>query len=100
MLTKLCFDDSRLAYNNLSGQIPGSLFQVARYKYAKFALNVCYSFNYFLDYVWVIKFHFSVSSFSGNHLNCGPNFPHSCASSMSYQSKLYADYCIFEITNA
>ncbi|XP_066365192.1 LRR receptor kinase SERK2-like isoform X2 [Miscanthus floridulus] len=24
--------------------------------------------------------------FSGNHLNCGPNFPHSCASSMSYQS--------------
>jgi len=48
--------DIRLAYNNLSGQIPGSLFQVARY------------------------------NFSGNHLNCGPNFPHSCASSMSYQS--------------
>ncbi|CAL5022562.1 unnamed protein product [Urochloa decumbens] len=24
--------------------------------------------------------------FSGNHLNCGPNFPHSCASSVSYQS--------------
>ncbi|CAD6251066.1 unnamed protein product [Miscanthus lutarioriparius] len=48
--------DIRLAYNNLSGQIPGSLFQVARY------------------------------NFSGNHLNCGPNFPQSCASSMSYQS--------------
>ncbi|CAN6243966.1 unnamed protein product [Urochloa humidicola] len=48
--------DIRLAYNNLSGQIPGSLFQVARY------------------------------NFSGNHLNCGLNFPHSCASSMSYQS--------------
>ncbi|CAN6237857.1 unnamed protein product [Urochloa humidicola] len=48
--------DIRLAYNNLSGQIPGSLFQVARY------------------------------NFSGNHLNCGPNFPYSCASSMSYQS--------------
>ncbi|KAF8721705.1 hypothetical protein HU200_022878 [Digitaria exilis] len=48
--------DIRLAYNNLSGQIPGSLFQVARY------------------------------NFSGNDLNCGPNFPHSCASIMSYQS--------------
>ncbi|OEL19792.1 putative LRR receptor-like serine/threonine-protein kinase [Dichanthelium oligosanthes] len=48
--------DIRLAYNNLSGQIPGSLFQVARY------------------------------NFSGNHLNCGANFPHTCASSMSYQS--------------
>ncbi|XP_022685388.1 LRR receptor kinase SERK2 isoform X2 [Setaria italica] len=48
--------DIRLAYNNLTGQIPDSLFQVARY------------------------------NFSGNHLNCGPNFPQSCASSMSYQS--------------
>ncbi|XP_062223508.1 LRR receptor kinase SERK2 [Phragmites australis] len=48
--------DIRLAYNNLSGQIPDLLFQVARY------------------------------NFSGNHLNCGSNFPHSCTSSMSYQS--------------
>jgi hypothetical protein len=50
VLTKLCFNDSRLAYNNLSGQIPGSLFQVARYKYAKFALNVhfCYYLDFFL----------------------------------------------------
>ncbi|XP_062218853.1 LRR receptor kinase SERK2-like isoform X2 [Phragmites australis] len=48
--------DIRLAYNNLSGQIPVPLFQVARY------------------------------NFSGNHLNCGSNFPHSCASSVSYQS--------------
>jgi hypothetical protein len=30
---KAFFHDSRLAYNDLSGQIPGSLFQVARYKY-------------------------------------------------------------------
>ncbi|AQK69833.1 putative LRR receptor-like serine/threonine-protein kinase [Zea mays] len=48
--------DIRLAYNNLSGQIPGLLFQVARY------------------------------NFSGNHLNCGPNFPHYCASNTSYPS--------------
>ncbi|KAL5213561.1 hypothetical protein ABZP36_024408 [Zizania latifolia] len=48
--------DIRLAYNNLSGQIPDPLFQVARY------------------------------NFSGNHLNCGTNFPHSCLSTMSYQS--------------
>uniref|UniRef100_A0A0E0CJA0 non-specific serine/threonine protein kinase n=1 Tax=Oryza meridionalis TaxID=40149 RepID=A0A0E0CJA0_9ORYZ len=48
--------DIRLAYNNLSGQIPGPLFQVARY------------------------------NFSGNHLNCGTNFPHSCSTNMSYQS--------------
>ncbi|KAG8070479.1 hypothetical protein GUJ93_ZPchr0006g45992 [Zizania palustris] len=48
--------DIRLAYNNLSGQIPDPLFQVARY------------------------------NFSGNHLNCGTNFPHSCISTMSYQS--------------
>ncbi|KAJ1279005.1 hypothetical protein BS78_04G122100 [Paspalum vaginatum] len=48
--------DIRLAYNNLSGQIPGSLFQVARY------------------------------NFSGNHLNCGPSFPHLCTSSVAYQS--------------
>lgn len=39
-LTKLCFNDRRLAYNNLTGQIPDSLFKVARYKYAKFVLNV------------------------------------------------------------
>ncbi|AQK69832.1 putative LRR receptor-like serine/threonine-protein kinase [Zea mays] len=49
--------DIRLAYNNLSGQIPGLLFQVARY------------------------------NFSGNHLNCGPNFPHYCASNTSYPSE-------------
>ncbi|XP_052143843.1 LRR receptor kinase SERK2 [Oryza glaberrima] len=48
--------DIRLANNNLSGQIPGPLFQVARY------------------------------NFSGNHLNCGTNFPHSCSTNMSYQS--------------
>ncbi|XP_006647169.1 LRR receptor kinase SERK2 [Oryza brachyantha] len=48
--------DIRLAYNNLSGQIPGPLFQVAHY------------------------------NFSGNHLNCGTNFPHTCSTNMSYQS--------------
>uniref|UniRef100_A0ACD5Z7U3 Uncharacterized protein n=1 Tax=Avena sativa TaxID=4498 RepID=A0ACD5Z7U3_AVESA len=46
--------DIRLAYNNLSGQIPDPLFQVARY------------------------------NFSGNHLNCGSNFPFPCASNISY----------------
>uniref|UniRef100_A0A0E0KHY5 non-specific serine/threonine protein kinase n=1 Tax=Oryza punctata TaxID=4537 RepID=A0A0E0KHY5_ORYPU len=45
----------RLAYNKLSGSIPGSLFQVARY------------------------------NFSGNNLTCGANFLHPCASSVSYQ---------------
>uniref|UniRef100_A0ACD5YJI8 Uncharacterized protein n=1 Tax=Avena sativa TaxID=4498 RepID=A0ACD5YJI8_AVESA len=48
--------DIRLAYNNLSGQIPDPLFQVARY------------------------------NFSGNHLNCGTNFPFPCASNISYPS--------------
>ncbi|TVU32553.1 hypothetical protein EJB05_24284 [Eragrostis curvula] len=52
--------DIRLAYNNLSGQIPAPLFQVARY------------------------------NFSGNQLNCGTNFPHPCASNVSYQNGSHA----------
>jgi hypothetical protein len=38
VLTKLSFHDSRVAYNNLSGQIPASLFQVAHYKYVEIFL--------------------------------------------------------------
>ncbi|OAY70998.1 probable LRR receptor-like serine/threonine-protein kinase At5g10290 [Ananas comosus] len=48
-------NDIRLAFNHLSGQIPDPLFQVARY------------------------------NFTGNNLNCGMNFPHSCASNMPFQ---------------
>ncbi|KQJ94417.1 LRR receptor kinase SERK2 isoform X2 [Brachypodium distachyon] len=48
--------DIGLANNNLSGQIPGLLFQVARY------------------------------NFSGNHLNCGTNLPHPCATNIPDQS--------------
>ncbi|RLN18933.1 putative LRR receptor-like serine/threonine-protein kinase [Panicum miliaceum] len=51
---------SRLAYNNLSGQIPDRLFHVAHY------------------------------NFSGNdNLNCGPKFRHPCASDASYQGSSY-----------
>lgn len=48
--------DIGLANNNLSGQIPGLLFQVARY------------------------------NFSGNHLNCGTNLPHPCATNIPDQN--------------
>ncbi|KAG1366522.1 LRR receptor kinase SERK2 [Cocos nucifera] len=48
-------NDIGLAFNHLSGQVPDRLFQVAKY------------------------------NFTGNNLNCGSNFPHSCASNVPGQ---------------
>ncbi|CAA6671701.1 unnamed protein product [Spirodela intermedia] len=45
--------DIQIAFNNLSGTIPDRLFEVGRY------------------------------NFTGNNLNCGPNFPHVCVSSIA-----------------
>ena len=42
-LTFFSCNGSRLAYNNLSGQVPGKLYQVASYKYCAIIVSYIYS---------------------------------------------------------
>lgn len=54
---KKYFDYRRLAYNNLSGQIPGLLFQVARYKYMKLSLIFFFHSMFLLVNDGILFFH-------------------------------------------